>query len=72
MAKKKTYPCSDIVGINLTKAELEKIAGQKLTANQADALSGFIAAEFDGSLDGFFQKCAEFGAEIWRDMGDDD
>ena len=71
MAAKKTYSCSDSFSIHLTKAQLEKVAGQKLTPAQADNLAGYIAAEFDGSVDEFFSKCAVFGAEIWRDMGDD-
>ena len=71
MAKRKAYSCSDAVNIKLSKSDLEKIAGQKLTPKQADNLAGYIAAEFDGSLDGFFDQCAQFGAEIWRDMGDD-
>jgi hypothetical protein len=73
MAKaKKYYSCSSFLSLNFTKAELEKIAGQKLTPKQAENLSGFIAAEVDGSFDAFFDDAAELGAAIWRDMGDDD
>jgi hypothetical protein len=70
-AKRKSYSCSDALNIKLSKSQLEKIAGQKLTDKQADNLAGYIAAEFDGSLNDYFDTAAELAAEVWRDMGDD-